>query len=370
MVTVRVEGESATLLPLTAVTLGKLDPFATGCPANSVNAALNLGVESVGGTWDHGTAEGSKGDFTQTILGESHIFDDNETTWDVWVDDKWGGGICETLLTEGEEVLVAADYDPQPAYAPTRLPLVISGSPQSVQAGAPFSLEVEKVHTRPGTYPEEGEGTPEPEPGVLVAGGGASAVSGEGGVATLTLTSVGEVTLDATKAGDVPAAPVTICVHNGNDGNCGTPGPGSPGPAGGDAGSSGTGVAGFQSSKVPALVAQLTGLREGHVYGVRQAPRLLTGDVTSGAPISSVSIELHRRYRGRCSEYSGLRERFVPARCGQGRFFKVSSNGVFSYLLPAPLGPGRYVLDVEASDSDGEHTTLARGNTRIVFYVR
>ena len=34
------------------------------------------------------------------------------------------------------------------------------------------------------------------------------------------------------------------------------------------------------------------------------------------------------------------------------------------------LAPGRYVLDIEATDVAGNHTSLARGTSRIVFYVR
>ena len=35
----------------------------------------------------------------------------------------------------------------------------------------------------------------------------------------------------------------------------------------------------------------------------------------------------------------------------------------------APLPPGRYVLNLAASDAAGNQTTLARGSSRIVFYV-
>ena len=87
--------------------------------------------------------------------------------------------------------------------------------------------------------------------------------------------------------------------------------------------------------------------------------------------MTSISLRLRRSYRGRCWAYSGSRERLQRARCGQGSFFKVASGGdSFSYLLPARLPPGRYVLDIEATDSAGNHTALARGSSRIVFYVK
>src|SRR6185312_4803384 len=105
-VTVRIEGESATLLPATTVTLGSPEPV-SGCPANSVAAAINL---AVGGNWDHGEEKGSPGDFTETLLGETHAFTHEGDTWAEWVDYKWGGGICSDLLSEGDEVLEIADH--------------------------------------------------------------------------------------------------------------------------------------------------------------------------------------------------------------------------------------------------------------------
>ena len=46
-----------------------------------------------------------------------------------------------------------------------------------------------------------------------------------------------------------------------------------------------------------------------------------------------------------------------------------TSDDVGRYRLLA-LPPGRYVLDIEATDVTGNHTSLARGTSRIVFYVR
>jgi hypothetical protein len=92
--------------------------------------------------------------------------------------------------------------------------------------------------------------------------------------------------------------------------------------------------------------------------------------VLAHSPVSSVSLELRRQSKGRCYAYEGTRERFVRAHCGTGSLFKVSSSSSFSYLLPAALAPGRYVLDVQATDLAGNRTTLARGTSRTVFYVR
>ena len=364
-VTVRVEGESSTLLPLKTVTLGAPEPV-SGCPANSVAAAINLAVEA---NWDHGEAGEGGGDFTETILAETHAFTHESDTWAVWVDDKWGGGICTDLLSEGDEVLMVADHEPPP-YAPTVLPLVVSEVPTAVQAGVPFSLKVSAVHTPPGTFAEPGQGTPQPIEGATVSGAGISATSGASGVATLTPTSVGQLTLRATKAGDAPSRPFVVCVHNGSDGNCGTTATGSTGTS-----ASGTSGSGAALPAAPyrgpfALAPRVTGLIDGHVYAHGRAPRVLAGTVLAHDAVSSVSLELRRRYRGRCSAYDGTRERFVAARCGVGRAFRASTGGAFSYLLPFSLPPGRYVLDIQASDAAGNHVTPARGTSRLVFYVR
>jgi hypothetical protein len=357
-VTVRIEGESGTLLPATAVTLSEPEPV-SHCPANSVAAAINLAVN---GNWDHGETFGNGG-FTETILGETHAFTHESDTWAEWVNYKWGGGICNDLLSEGDEVVEVADHEPEPFYAPTVLPLVIGEVPTIAQLGVPFTVKVSAIHTPPEAFAEIGEGTPEPAEGATVSGSGTSASSGPGGLATITPQSTGTLTIRATKAGDAPSRTFAICVHNGNDGACGTSGPGST--------STAPGQANTAPYKGPyALVAHVTALINGHVYSRRHAPRLLSGAISAHSAVTSVSLELRRRHHGRCSAYDGTTERFRAARCGTGSFFHAANGGTFSYLLPSALGPGRYVLDVRASDTAGNTVALARGTSRIVFYVR
>jgi hypothetical protein len=120
-----------------------------------------------------------------------------------------------------------------------------------------------------------------------------------------------------------------------------------------------------------AVVADATGIDEGHVYTRGHGPRVLSGTVSAHAPVTSISLRLRRTYRGRCWAYSGSRERLERVRCRQGGFFQIASGGdSFSYLLPSRLPAGRYVLDIEATDSAGSHTPLDRGSSRIVFYVK
>ena len=364
-VTVRVEGESATLLPPTTVTLSAPEPV-SNCPANSVAAAINLAVN---GNWDHGEANKGGGDFTQTILGETHAFANNSDTWAEWVNYKWGGGICTDLLSNGDEVLMVADHEPEPFFAPTVLPLVVAEAPPTVQVGTPFTVRVSAIHTPTGAFAELGQGEPEPVEGATVSGAGATGQpTGAGGLATITLTRAGSATLRAEKTGDAPSAPFTICVQDGAGGSCGTTGP-----AGSSSGSAGGGVLGYSSSsyKGPyAVVAAVARLIDGHRYAKGRAPRLLAGRVLAHTTVASVSLRLRRSYKHRCYAYNGASERFGSARCGEGGFFKVGTQSSFSYLLPESLRPGRYVLDVQATDVAGNRTTLARGTSRIVFYVR
>jgi hypothetical protein len=347
-----VEGEHSTLLPATTVTLGT--PDLNNCPANSVAAAINL---ATGGNWDHKS-------FTETILGETHSFA-NSDTWAEWVDYKWGGGICNDLLNEGDEVLMVADLEPPPAFAASVLPLVLGEAPSVVQVGSTFSVKASVVRLPAGEVPP-GSGTPEPAEGVTVSLGSVHATTDPDGVANIVPVGTGAQTLQATKAGDAPSRTFSVCVHNGNDGSCGTQAPGAPPSTGGPA------VSRFVAPYTGpfALVAKATSIANGAVYRRGHAPKLLSGSILAHTAVTSVSLELRRQYRHRCFAYDGVSERFKGARCGTGHPFKVSSGGQYSYLLPEALRPGRYVLDVQATDAAGNHTTLARGTSRLVFYVR
>ena len=355
-VKVRVEAEGETLLPQTTVTLEAPEPV-SGCPANSVAAAINL---AVGGNWDHGEAASSGGAFTETILGRTLSFEDESSTWAEWVDYKWGGGICTDLLSEGDEVLMIADREPPP-FAPTVLPLIVSEAPSTVSVGQPFTVKVQAVRTPAGTFAEPGQGTPEPVEGVTVAAGAASAVSAAGGVATLTIDAPGTYVLKATGHGFVASAPISVCAHSGDDGSCGTSGPTASGPV-----SAGP-AAPYKGTF--ALVAHLASVLDGRHYTLKGAPRLLAGRISSHSSVTSVSLSLRRSYKGRCWAYDGVREAFARSRCGSAKAFKVAGSASFSYLLPGALKPGRYVLDVTGSDVAGNTIALARGTSRVVFYV-
>jgi hypothetical protein len=366
-VTVRVEGLNETKLPPTQVTTTTASVVKDGksgdaCTGTSAAGALEL---ATGGNWGGPWSSSFKQYEIFSIEGEEHVFEKGAAAnyfWTFWLDEKEASqGACAEELHPGDRVLLFPSCYGE-ACPPSPSPLGIE-LPATAAVGEAVPVTVKR-------FSFSGEASP--SPGASVSGGVKAETTDSSGHATLTFSSRGEVTVRATGAESVRDE-TTICVHAGNDGTCGTqatPSPGAGTPAGG-AGTGG-GVAGFisPSSGSHALAAHLSGLIEGHVYRAGGAPRVLSGSVLGHAVVSGVSLELRRRDNGRCSAYDGLKERFMPARCGHGNFFKVSSAGVFSYLLPAALGPGRYVLDLEASDAAGERTTLARGSTRFVFYVR
>jgi hypothetical protein len=358
-VTVRVEGVSQTLLAPTTVTtnstpVGKDGNPAHTCAGGSAAGALELATSgNWGGEWFE-----SFGYSAETILGEAHVFEPGAAAnyfWSYWLDGKASSvGICEGELESGQSILFFPEcFSEVSACPPPPNPLDID-APSIAEAGSPFTVTV--------TSHDNVSGAASPAAGATVSDGGVQATTDASGHATLALSSTGTQLLRVTAPNSVRSE-ASVCVHKGNDGNCGTVSP--------------TGVT--TPGTVPvapaykgpfAVVAHTTGLLEGHVYSAKTAPQVLHGTVATHSRIVSVSLKLRRSYRGRCFAYSGVKERFQPARCGVGSYFGVGSTPSFSYLLPSALAPGRYVLDIEATDAAGNKTSLARGSTRVVFYVR
>jgi hypothetical protein len=357
-VTVRVEGLNETKLPATTVTTNSTPVVKDGdtshaCPGTSAIGALEL---ASGGNWSGPWNE----EFNQyeifSIEGELHEFDSASTAnyfWSLWVNDQESTvGACEAELQPGARVLFFASCFGSTCPGESG-PLEIE-APATANVGEQVSVAIKR-------YSSSGQGTP--KEGATVAGAAQAATTNASGQATVSFAQAGEYTLRASAAESVRTE-ATVCVHNGNDGNCGTTVPGS------TKTSSAAPAAASPYSGPYAVVAKATSVGEGRVYTRAKAPRVLSGTVASHSPVTSVEMRLRRSYRGRCFAYDGTSERFVRARCASGSFFKVSSTPSFSYLLPGALAPGRYVLDLEAVDASGHRSTLARGSSRIVFYVR
>jgi hypothetical protein len=357
-VTVRVEGERATLLPPTTVKLGDTPVVLKDatCPSNSAAAALDL---ATGGNWD-------RSQFTSTIMGESHTFAARDY-WAEWVSSRFGGGLCTDLLNEGDELLMLADVS-DATFNPTVFPLALSSVPVTVAPGTPFTVTVTQYRTT-GT---PGTSTAQPAANVTVSNGQVTATTDADGRATLSVPATGPTQLRAVR-GSARSVLVGMCITNGADGACGTtaarppavvapgaaPAPAAPAPA-----------AATADRTAPSV--RLQAFRNGARYRASGfVPRAIRGVVDeSGAGILSVKLSLTRRAGGRCFAFSGRRERFIGQRCGKGLFFKIGDTAAFSYLLPEKLPRGRYVLDVKAVDKAfNADTVRQRGRNRVVFEV-
>jgi hypothetical protein len=346
-VTVRVEGQSATLLAPTTVTLGA-DPVVLAdatCPGNSAAAAID---KATGGNWD-------RKQFTSSILGESHTFAANDY-WAEWISNRFGGGICSDLLNEGDEVLMLVDTS-DASFNPTVFPLVLGGVPARVAPGAPFTVTVTQYRTA-GT---PGTSTAEPASGVSVG----AATTGADGRATLTLSTPGSATLRAVR-GAARSAPVPVCVSTGSDGACGSSAASACATSGDD------GLCGTKDKRAPR--GRIASIAEGQRFGKGKGPRSLSGTVAADpSGIADVRLRLTRNDHGRCQTFDGRSARLVALkRCGakHGKWFSAGDRQQWSYLLPARLGSGRWVLDVEARDRAGNvDTLLQRTRTRVVFIV-
>jgi hypothetical protein len=358
-VTVRIEGIDKTLLaPAQVTTDGATTVVKDGnsehsCSGASAAGALQL---ATGGSWN-GEWFGGFGYSAETILGETHAFEPGAAAnyfWSYWLDNKASSvGICEGELQPGQSVLFFPECFSETGACPAPPnPLGVSAPPVA-ERGAPVAVTV--------TSYDNVSGAASPAAGATVAGGGASATTDALGHATLAIAQAGSIQLQVSAPGAVRTE-TTVCVHNGNDGTCGTTSPsGASTPA--------PGVAAAYKGPY-AVVAQATGVQDGHFYAHGRGPKVLAGTIATHSSVASVSLKLRRSYRGRCFAYDGVAERFKRAHCGEGSFFSVGSAPSFSYLLPGALAPGRYVLDMQATDAAGNRTTLARGTSRIVFYVR
>jgi len=319
-VTVRVEGAGGTLLERTRVTLPDTPPPVASCDAHTPAAAIEV---ATAGNWDRQS-------FTETILGELHKFDDSDY-WAEWLDQgagyERGAGICTDVLKTGDEVVMLVDRSPAPTFAPTVFPLDVEGLPAQVRVGSAITVTVVEYRSATGGT---GEGDRTPVAGATVRAGSATATTGADGRATLTLAQRGTFTVKATRAGNAASGRETVVV--------------------GDVTSS------PPSPDTVAPLAAIDGIRDGQRFSRRRAPRELHGTASADpSGLWAVKIRITRRLGKRCWYFSGTRERFLKRTCGKRYAFKVSDQPTWSYLLPARLPKGRYVLDTYAIDNAFNH---------------
>jgi hypothetical protein len=210
-----------------------------------------------------------------------------------------------------------------------------------------------------------------PSPGTTISGATATATTGADGTAQVTV-GPGPYTLVAGKGNRAPAR-ISGCATTGSDGFCGTSATTTT--AAPSAACVTTGDDGFCGSPDKrAANAAFTTLPEGKKYKKGKGPRELRGHVADEpSGLADVRVRLTRTKAHACSTFDAKKERFVAMRkCGavRGKWFSVGAKQDFAYLLPAKLGTGRYVLDLQVVDKAGNKTAaLARGTTRVVFTV-
>jgi hypothetical protein len=196
-VSVRVEGATSTLLPLTTVTTNTTPtPPPGNCPGTTAAGALQLATE---GNWDHG-------EYIQTILGETHEWTMADPRyWAIWINDKYSEeGACTLQMNEGDRLLFLVDRASPPEYAPTVFPLELSGAPTEITQGESATVTVNKYSTA---------GVAGAANGVSVKGGEAAVTTNASGQATVKFNTLGTAHLRGTKSGFAPTASVAVCVH-------------------------------------------------------------------------------------------------------------------------------------------------------------
>lgn len=382
-VTVRVEGPSGALLPPTTVTTTTTPVVKDGTHACSGTSAAGALEQAVGGDWagDYSTGFGS---YTVTRIKGDDYGSFNPSNPFYWGFVLNGGasavGICGEELQAGDDVLfyTACNAATSGCYG-FDAAILKATAPATVAPGQAFSVAVKTVAT---TYdndpPYAAHVTETPKAGATVTAGGASATTDAAGAASLTLADRGSVTLRVTDGKDVPYERI-VCVTDGQDGFCGTTKPGStsttPQPTSivppcqttGDDGRCG-------SPDKRAAYGFIASIKEGKRFAKGAGPRELAGRVDpEPSGVKDVQLRLTRSNGARCARYDGAKERFVKTkRCGakRGTWFSVGDRADWTYLLPAKLGKGRYVLDLRVTDKAGnQDAALARGRNRVVFTV-
>ena len=368
--TIRVEGESRTLLAETQATVPDAgDIPGTGGDCQWTEPAGPL-EQATGGSWNRAR-------FVTTILGESHT-SSTQTSWYVFTNGKISNGACdETLAGPTEIVFGPATYDPATGN-PAELPTWITEAPATVAPGQAFRVRV--VEPNPQKDPTygfyiAGTGTPHvPAQGVTVTAGGATATTGADGYATLTVGQAGATTIAAGRTmGLSRAKPQALCVSA--TGDCGAQ---TAAPPSACQTTGADGLCGTRDRVAPRGL--LTGIKDRQVFARGKGPRVLRGK--AGAPrtyapdpsgLHAVKLRLTRTDRGRCSTWSKSKERFVRRRCGvtNGWWFAIGTDPSWEYQLAERLPRGRYVLDVNAIDKAyNRDDERRRGENRAIFTVR
>jgi hypothetical protein len=346
---VRVEGTGSTLVPRTALatnatgTVNKDGQAGHDCTSTSAAGALEkVTAGDWTGQWFDGLGYGPTRILTETR-------DPATSYWAVYLNYRYSDlGICGIELQTGDDLLLLVDCFSPPSCATK--PLRLSRVPATAAPGSTAAVLVETFEVT-NNFPNPSETRAVPAEGATVSVGGRAFTTGSDGIAQITYAGSGPVTVQATKAGLVRSATEQTCVTTGSDGACGSVVPSTP--------------------DTTAPVGRILGIRDGQRFTRRRAPRELRGRVTADpSGLWAVKIRLTRRHKGTCWYFSGSKEQFLERTCGKKYAFKIGDRAEWSYLLPARLKPGRYVLDVYGVDNAFNKGAIVRGTSRVVFRVR
>ncbi len=340
-VTVRVEGDSQTLVPATQVATDTTPVLVEGSDSCSGTSAGGALVKATGG--DVGGEWGGFGFQLFTVKGETHndpFPADPSRYWSVWVNYTYQDqGLCATELQDGDDVLLFVDCFSSTAKCDPTTPLRLSGVPATVAPGQPFTVKVEEFTTAYDPVANKTSTTPEPAEDATVTAAGQTLTTAADGTAQLTLSGGGPVTIAVGKPARARTSAVT-CVTSGADGNCGTQLPPNT-PIG-------------TPDTVPDTTAptpSFASLRDGEVFAHGKGPRRLRGSVTPDpSGLQSVRLSIARKARGRCTTFRGETERFKGHKCGGAWYSRLGDRADWSYLLPHKLRKGRYTIGVMAVD--------------------
>ncbi|MGZ4276146.1 MAG: hypothetical protein ACXVFK_05545 [Solirubrobacteraceae bacterium] len=286
-----------------------------------------------------------------TIDGESVAYDPSTNDYLVEYKNAVAAqvGSCADPVSSGDDVLFA--------YGNGSEQLLKLAGPATARPGDPVALKV--------TDAANGA----PVQGAQVDGHASGA---DGTVTVGPYDARGDHDLKASKPGAIRSNRVRVCVSDGSDGACGTTAstPKSTPPC---ATTGDDGLCGTRDTHSP--LGTITSIRDGRHFTRRHAPRTLAGVAfPDPSGIARVRLRLTRTdAHHRCTTFDARRERFArERRCGaaRGRWFRIPTAQKWSYLLPARLPVGRYVLDLKVTDGAGNaETVLHRNRTRVVFVV-
>jgi len=345
-VDLRVEGSTQTLFegavttdghPLTKDASGSHPCDGTNAgtnpsPGPTMTGALDDGAAGAGLGWNGQWNDGFQ-DFFINSIGPDANATDFSTSWGYFLNyaDPQRGG-CQQRVQTGDRVLFA--------YGPYGRPLLELTAPARAAVGESVLVQVRQHVASAAAGPAVG----------VSVGGQTTAADGR---VTLRFDAPGRQRLKATRADAVRSNSAEICVYA--DAGAGCDMVSAPQRQAANVVLAAAGVA---------PVARIRSPRAGRRY--RRSPRALAGDVEAASRLRQVYLRLRRFGHGGCRWFSGQRERFTRAgHCGAARFFRIGSDRSWSYLLPARLPPGRYILDVKALD----HSWRA-GRAQARFSVR